>query len=220
MRSGPLADALRRLRPLIEQYEAAAKFPAQFEFDAPADLHSRIALLPWVPYTRKVLIFKGTRVKPAGIPTTTGEHVLRKRLEDRLDRKELARRLGVDEFTVMNWELGRTKVIPAQAMRGIIGYLGYNPEPRPPEVGAQLRWKRRSLGWTVQEAARRNSIDPSTWEAWERMPGWPKYPRFKRLLEGFLSLPEEKLVRAIRRAEDLKPHSPRAENNGSVAELR
>src|SRR4051794_27834205 len=85
--------------------------------------HRRVALLPFVPYTRKVLIFKGTRVKPAGKPTTPGEHVLKKRLEDGLTRKQVASRLAVDEFTVMNWELGRTKTIPVQAMPAILKYL-------------------------------------------------------------------------------------------------
>ncbi|NKE66821.1 transcriptional regulator [Ramlibacter sp. RBP-2] len=151
-----------------------------------------------MPYTRKVLIFKGTRVKRAGVPTTVGEHILRKRLEDRLDRKQLAPRLGVDEYTLMNWELGRTKEIPARAMPAIVDYLGYNPEPKPEGVGAQLRWKRRALGWTAREAARRNYVDPSTWEAWEKMTGWPAYRRYRVLLEMFLSLPTEELDNPMR----------------------
>jgi transcriptional regulator with XRE-family HTH domain len=168
--------------------------------------HSRVALLPWVPYTRKVLIFKGTRVKPAGAPTTVGEHVLKKRLDDGLTRKELARRLGVDEFTVMNWELGRTKTIPARAIPGVIAYLGYNPEPKPEHVGAQLRWKRRSLGWSTQDAARMNSVDPSTWEAWEKLDAWPCYPRYCKFLQEFVAAPSEELVRQIRQ---VAPASPR-----------
>ena len=64
--------------------------------------HSRVALLtsglgllPYVPYTRKVLISKGTRKKPAGVPSTVGEHLLRKRQADGLIRRELAKRLEV-----------------------------------------------------------------------------------------------------------------------------
>lgn len=159
-----------------------------------AHLQAGFGLLPYVPYTRKVLIFKGTRVKPAGIPATVGEHILRKRLEDRLDRKQLAPRLGVDEYTLMNWELGRTKEIPAKQIPAIVDYLGYNPEPEPEGVGAKLRWKRRALGWTAREAARRNYVDPSTWEAWERQSGWPAYPRHQKALQAFLNLSADHLA--------------------------
>ncbi len=169
------------------------------------NLHSRVAFLPWVPYTRKVLILKGTRVKPAGTPGTVGEHVLKKRLEDRFDRKQLAGRFGVDEYTLMNWELGRTKTIPARAMPGIIGYLGYNPEPEPNQIGAQLRWKRRSLGWSIKEAAGRNSVDPSTWEKWERLDGWPVYPRYREFLKGFLEAPSTELTEQVRRVRNAAP---------------
>ena len=64
----------------------------------------------------------------------------------------------------MNWVLGRTKTIPARSMV-ITAYLGYNPEPKPEGIGGQLRWKRRSLGWATLQAARRNSVNQSTWEA-------------------------------------------------------
>ena len=138
-----------------------------------------------------------------------GEHVLKKRLEDRLTRKELGVRLEVDEFTVMNWELGRTKTIPAAAMPEIIGYLGYNPEPKPEGVGAQLRWKRRSLGWTAREAASRNSVDPSTWEAWEMLERGPAYPRFRNFLQAFLDMSISELAERTRRASPPLPHKRR-----------
>lgn len=85
-------------------------------------------------------------------------------------------------------------------MPGVIAYLGYNPEPRPEAIGGQLRWKRRSLGWTTGEAARRNSVDQSTWEAWEQLAGWPKYPRFRAFLQEFLETPNDILVALMRQA--------------------
>ena len=141
-----------------------------------------------MPYTRKVLIFKGTRGKQAGSPSSVGEHVLKKRLEDGLTRRQRAARIGVDESTVMNWELGRTRAVPVKAMPGIIAYLQYNPEPRPDDVGGQLRWKRRALGWSSRHAARMNSVDPGTWSEWDKRDSWPRYPRYQRLLEEFLQV--------------------------------
>ena len=72
-----------------------------------------------------MLILKGARAKLAKAPVTVGEYILQKRLADRLDRKQLAARLGVDEFTAMNWEIGRTKAIPAPAV-----HASCDPLPR------------------------------------------------------------------------------------------
>lgn len=149
-------------------------------------------------YARKALILKGTRTTAAAKPSVTGEHILRKRRAEGLKRKDLAGRLGVSEFTLMNWELGRTETIPANALPGVIDYLGFNPEPKPDRVGPQLRWKRRALGWTTKEAAARNSVDQCTWEAWEKQASWPPYPRYKAFLEAFLELPREQLTSGVR----------------------
>ncbi|MES2188700.1 MAG: hypothetical protein V4454_01150 [Pseudomonadota bacterium] len=135
-----------------------------------------------------------------------GEHILKKRLEDGLTRKVLATHFQVDEFTIMNWELGRTKTIPVAFMPEITEYLGYNPEFKPETVGEQLRWKRRSLGWTTAEAARRNSVDQSTWEAWEKLDVWPRYPRFRDFLLDFLESPNELLATSTRQ---VRPAHPR-----------
>jgi transcriptional regulator with XRE-family HTH domain len=139
-------------------------------------------MLPWTPFTRKSLISK--RLAP--MPKTPGEHLYQKRLADGCTQADLALQLGVSEFTLLNWERGHTKVIPSESMPAIVAYLGYNPEPRPETVGAQLRWKRRSMGWTIAEAAKRNAVDQSTWEAWEKLDRWPSYPRFRSLLLEFL----------------------------------
>jgi DNA-binding XRE family transcriptional regulator len=131
---------------------------------------------------------------------TPGEHILRKRLEDGLTQEQLAALLGVDESTVLNWEKGHSKMIPAPQMPVLIQFLGYNPEIEPEAVGAHLRWKRRSLGWTIDEAARRNSVDSSTWGSWEKLVGWPAYPRYRDLLSEFLALPAHQLAAGTRRA--------------------
>ena len=143
-----------------------------------------------MPWTRKVLISKGF----VGIAKTVGEHILKKRLEAGLTQDELAAKFDVDSSTVLKWERGHVKTIPATRMPALINFLGYNPEIEPDTVGARLRWKRRSLGWTCVEAARRNCVDPSTWETWEKLNGWPAYPRFRDFLREFLAMRVDDLV--------------------------
>lgn len=144
-----------------------------------------------------------------------GEHVLKKRLEDGLTQRELGMRFGVDGYTVMNWEKGRTQTVPVAFVPAVIEYLGYNPVPQPESVGGQLRWKRRSLGWTTAEAARRNSVDKSTWEAWEKLERWPAYPRFREFLEEFLRSPAEQLLGQVRQVR--LPTTRRGEKNAKPA---
>jgi transcriptional regulator with XRE-family HTH domain len=147
-----------------------------------------------VPYTHKVLIHKGF----SGEPTTVGEHVFKKRLELGLTQKEVADLFGVSPFTVLNWEKGKSTNIPVALIPKISEFLGYNPEPRPEAPGALIKWKRRALGWSSSEAARRNSVDQSTWLAWEAMDTWPVYPRYRELLESFVAMPNEELKAGIR----------------------
>lgn len=154
--------------------------------------------MPWTPFTRNSLIIK--RLPPP--PTTPGEHLLAKRLADGRTRADRGLHLGLNEFTLLHWERGHTKSIPAEAMPRVISYLGYNPEPRPEAIGVQLRWKRRSLGWTTAGAARRNSVDQSTWEAWERQSGWPRCPRLRMFLQEFLGLPADHLMNCIRQVRE------------------
>ena len=60
-------------------------------------------------------------------PRTLGEHIRKRRLDLGLTQKELASALGVDQWTVINWEVrGRT---PApQVMPRVVQFLGYLPD--------------------------------------------------------------------------------------------
>jgi hypothetical protein len=108
---------------------------------------------------------------------------------DGLCRHDLSQQLGATEPTLLNWELGHTKEIPERYVPRVLEYLGYDPERPPLQFGARLKWKRRRLGWTIKEAAERNTVDPSSWATWECMDGPPRYPRYRQLLEDFLELP-------------------------------
>lgn len=94
-------------------------------------------------------------------------------------------RLGVNAWTVHNWETGDTKpeirFIPA-----IVGLLGYHPEPVDTgTLAGRLMARRRELGLSQLQAARSIGVDPTTWAGWERGERI-KREAHRRAVEGFL----------------------------------
>lgn len=102
----------------------------------------------------------------ASEPRTLGEHIRRCRLVLRLTQKQLATRLGVNPWTILNWEKGYTSP-PIAAIPVILAWLGYDPYPEPATLSERLMAKRRSMGWSIKEAARLLGVDEGTWAAWE-----------------------------------------------------
>ena len=98
----------RQLRPL------AAIAPSQ------PHGHGRVAFLPFVAVRRKSLIAQARIFDPQ----TLGEYLKNRRLQLGITQKALADRLAVSEFTVINWERGKTR--PAErsvaALRTFLGY--------------------------------------------------------------------------------------------------
>ena len=87
-------------------------------------------------------------------------------------QKELARRLGTDVFTVLNWEKNRT--VPSIGwMPKVIDFLGYSPYAPPGSFVAWFETVRRCLGLPRSEVARRMGIDPGTLTRWLREQGLP-----------------------------------------------
>ena len=80
--------------------------------------------MPFVPVRLKSLIRKLYDFEPK----TLGEHIRRRRLVLSITQDEAALRLGVNVWTVHNWETVETKpeirFIPA-----LTAFLGYDPEP-------------------------------------------------------------------------------------------
>jgi transcriptional regulator with XRE-family HTH domain len=100
-------------------------------------------------------------------PQTLGEHLKRCRLQRELSQSELARTLGVDASTILNWEKGYARP-PVKAMPGILGFLRYDPSPEPKSLPELLMAKRRTQGWSIREAGQKLGVDPGTWGDWER----------------------------------------------------
>ena len=81
-------------------------------------------------------------------------------------QKEAAELLGVNPWTVLNWERGHTKP-PIASIPVILGFLGYDPFPQPNTVAEKLVVKRRTMGWSIKEAASVVGVDAGTLRNWE-----------------------------------------------------
>jgi transcriptional regulator with XRE-family HTH domain len=122
----------------------------------------RVALLQLAP-----IRFKALKPKEPDFPAhTLGAHVRKRRLELELTQKQAAERLGVNPWTVLNWETGR-RAPPIRSMPAILSFLGYDPFPEPTTIAAKLLSKRRQQGWSIREAALHLGIDGTTWRDWE-----------------------------------------------------
>jgi DNA-binding transcriptional regulator YiaG len=81
-------------------------------------------------------------------------------------QKDVARRLGVDESTITNWEKQRTAP-EIRYMPEIIKFLGYDPLPQPTDLKERIILFRTRQGLSQDEFARRLGIDPTTLVSWE-----------------------------------------------------
>ncbi|WP_194214595.1 helix-turn-helix domain-containing protein [Kordiimonas pumila] len=106
-------------------------------------------------------------------PATLGEHLLKKRLENGLFQKDVAKRVRVAISTIIGWEKGRStpefKYYPA-----IFAFLGYDPFPKPKTLGQKIvSWRRRN-GVTRKALAKQLGIDEATLEKREKDTAVPK----------------------------------------------
>ena len=128
-------------------------------------------------------------------PQTLGEHIKRCRLIRNLNQKEAARQLGVTSFTVLNWEKGHTEP-PIESMPSILQFLTYDPYPPPKTLPERMLAKRRSLGWSIQEAARQFGVEQGTWGGWERGETI-LFRKHRDLVARWLELPAEEIHREM-----------------------
>lgn len=117
-------------------------------------------------------------------PQTVGEHIKRKRLADGLTQKQAGILIGVDAYTVLNWEKGKTTPSPKDFPR-IVHFLGYVPLPQPVTLAERLYYVRRIKGWSIKEAGHAAGIHEETWGYWERGQN-PPQKRMRERIETFL----------------------------------
>ncbi len=133
---------------------------------------------------RKSLIQKAWGFEPQSL----GDHIRRRRLMLAITQEEAATLLGVNAWTVHNWETVQSKpeirFIPA-----LVAFLGYDPESVDTgTLAGRLIAKRRELGLSQREAALLIGVDPATWRGWERGDR-VKQERQRVTVEGFLESP-------------------------------
>jgi transcriptional regulator with XRE-family HTH domain len=118
-------------------------------------------------------------------PETVGEHIKRKRFANGLTQKQAALFIGVDAYTVLNWEKSKTTPSPKD-FPGIVHFLGYVPLPNPVTLAERLYYLRCIKGWSIKEAGRAAGIHEETWGYWERGQN-PPQKRMREKIEQFLA---------------------------------
>jgi DNA-binding transcriptional regulator YiaG len=109
----------------------------------------------------------------------------------KLTLKETGKFLGTDEWSVINWEKGRTfpKVYRLPAINR---FLGYNPLPEPRTLAERLMPKRLEFGWSRNVASRHLGIDVSTLRDWEQGK-IILFRKHRRLVAEVLGIPKSEL---------------------------
>ncbi|MFQ6047248.1 MAG: helix-turn-helix domain-containing protein [Gemmatimonadales bacterium] len=136
---------------------------------------------------------RGQRPLPAAYPRelhTLGDHLRKRRLDLGLLQKQVAQRLGVNDNTVTNWELGRSepglRFIPR--ILELLGYTPFDNQRDSLPIPERLKVYRRIHGLSQGAVAARLGIDPSTLARWESGRSRPDKKHSERI-EAFLATP-------------------------------
>lgn len=81
-------------------------------------------------------------------------------------QREVAAQLGVDKFTVLNWERGKTHP-DFRYYPSIIDFIGYNPLPEGATFQERLKAARQARGLSWKKLAEELGVWESTVRDWE-----------------------------------------------------
>jgi len=96
-----------------------------------------------------------------------GEEIRKRRLDLNLRQIDVAKMIGCDEMTVVNWEKGYASP-RIHHMPRVVEFLGFNPLQKCDTLAQKIVSHRKALGLTQKEFARQLDVDPSTLARWER----------------------------------------------------
>lgn len=82
-------------------------------------------------------------------------------MDQGLTGKETARKFGIDEESLRNWEQARTR-IGVRYYPSIIRFLAYNPLPEPRTLGQAVRQARMARGISRKRLAGLADVDEAT----------------------------------------------------------
>jgi len=94
-------------------------------------------------------------------PTTLGEHLKRRRLDLGLTQRQVAKQLGVNSWTVINWEQNRTQPLVALLPR-LYDFLSYCLWRPCRSLGDRLRLRQEVAGMSRRECAKYLGLDEGT----------------------------------------------------------
>jgi transcriptional regulator with XRE-family HTH domain len=97
---------------------------------------------------------------------TLGAQLRRRRHELALDRRAVAKLIGVDEETLRGWEQDERPPL-VHAYPAIIKFIGYDPWAQPKTLAEVLLAERRRRGLQIKQAAKALGVDDGTWRHWE-----------------------------------------------------
>ncbi|MBI2514504.1 MAG: transcriptional regulator [Opitutae bacterium] len=95
-----------------------------------------------------------------------GDHLRKRRLELGLQQKDVAKKLGANVTSVLNWERNKRKT-ELRFLPAIYDFVGYVPEFRAETIAERLVAFRRGRGWSQKQFARALRVDPTTLSRWE-----------------------------------------------------
>ena len=132
------------------------------------------------------LTLHGAKRKPyKDNPETLGEHLRKRRHKLGLFQKDVALRLGVNQWTYITWEL-ETRQPSVRYMPAILSFLGYDPFPEPVTLGERIVAARCALGLPRKRLAQRIGVDEGTLMRWETGE-WTPTRLTRPKLDAFLS---------------------------------
>src|ERR1043166_9367221 len=100
-------------------------------------------------------------------PKTIGEAIRKRRLDLGLRQVDVAKEIGCDEMTVVNWEKGHSTP-RINYLANVVKFLGFDPFPNGETLAQQLIKRRKVRGVTQKALARELGIDPSRLGRYER----------------------------------------------------
>jgi transcriptional regulator with XRE-family HTH domain len=133
---------------------------------------------PWGPYATEKKGYPAT-------PKTLGEEIRKRRLDLNLRQIDVAKIVGCDEMTVVNWEKGYASP-RINRMGKVVEFLGFDPFQKCDTLAQQIVSHRKALGITQKDFARQPGVDPSSLAKWERNERVPK-GRCAVTIESWLS---------------------------------